>query len=323
LAVAALYEDDSALCEWVEHYMLEGADRFYIGTVGLPTEVALANIRRYHSKVTHIQLAESQDRGNVAANTASFLILAQAAAIADRVEWLAVVQMDDFVTTRKYVDDRLVDTLPIYDNTPVAVVYYPWLIFGSSGLEDTPASVISSFTNRMNMSNHLPRSCTSCMCTGAEDMPRRHDFGDGYLAKPSLVHSLEPFVAIPKRAYLAVNSMWDPLEEPFVPGPDGTESYPGYRGWVSSPVDHTVVSHKYFYQAREHWVRVKCAGTPVERALESFTAGDAVANSNADTLLKRKRDSRMKHLHPKGARLLMDYTRRCLSWQTHPADGEY
>lgn len=39
LAVAALYEEDAAFCEWIEHYVMEGCDKVYVGTVGQPSEV--------------------------------------------------------------------------------------------------------------------------------------------------------------------------------------------------------------------------------------------------------------------------------------------
>lgn len=217
-------------------------------------------------------------------------------------------------------------------------------MFGSSELEDTPASVVSSFTNRMNMSQHLRRVCTSCLCVlffagfsvkpvfanrlgscksrcNSTSQPR-HGFGDGYIAKPAFVETLGQFVAVPRSKNLAVSSVWDPLETNFVAGPDGTERMHGYRGWVWTPRDHTIVSHKYFYQAREHWVRVKCAGISADRALVSFAAGNSIANTNRDETLKVKRDSRMKLLHPNGARLLMDTGRRCLSWQTHPVNTD-
>jgi hypothetical protein len=108
------------------------------------------------------------------------------------------------------------------------------------------------------------------------------------------------------------------MDGDFVPGPYGTERMWGYKGWVAYPMDHTIVSHKYFYQSAEHWSHVKCRGEDRERALRSFAAGDAVSNTHIDTSLKKKRDGRMKLLHPTGARLLMDRARRCLSWQTYP-----
>jgi hypothetical protein len=161
-----------------------------------------------------------------------------------------------------------------------------------------------------------------CRCNSTAVPPRRHEFGDSYMAKVAYVDELEPFYASPKRKHVVVSSIWDPLETSFVPGPDGTESMVGYKGWLSTPMKNTIVSHKYFYQSRDHWVHVKCAGIQPSVALVSFAAGDDVANNLLDETLKLKRDGRMKHLHPNGARLLMDHERRCLSWQTTPANEE-
>lgn len=80
----------------------------------------MANIRRYRSRVVHLPLDE--DRGTIEDNTAAFLENVREVATEDHVEWVVVAQMDDFVTTRKYNDDRLADTLTIYETNSVAVV---------------------------------------------------------------------------------------------------------------------------------------------------------------------------------------------------------
>eukprot|EP00040_Diaphanoeca_grandis_P028828 m.167641 g.167641 ORF g.167641 m.167641 type:complete len:422 (-) comp31469_c0_seq2:73-1338(-) len=315
LAVAAMYEGSStSLCEWIEHYMMEGVEQIYIG-VSRPLAIDLTPT--FTSIVTqykrHVRVLTYE-------NQSQYYQQLKRVTTDQNVTWLLVVQMDEFVST--YQDDDLetplVDMVREYGQYNVNAIYIPWLMYGSAGFKETPASLINGLTYRFNMSSRARRVCTGCLCPPSHTKQNRHAFGDSYFARVSEIKTLYDFtVDLKGKTELAVSSRWNPFQDDFVNGfaDDSVLWWYNYKGGITSPFYHAIVSFKYFYQSEDYWLKVKCSDEDRRSAIASYNAGNAVSNTNLDISLKLKRGRLMQTKFPQGAVLMMEHANHCLSWR--------
>ena len=149
LCLLAIFKNEAhILKEWVEHYIKEGVDHFFLINnnstdnfyeVLLPYIdkgiVTLHNDERYFS-----QIAIYNDYINVC----------------KQYKWLIVCDLDEFIYARNEFK-RIKQYLKVLDDS-VSQVSIPWKIYGSNGFntidKKQPSSVIKTFTKRINYDKH-------------------------------------------------------------------------------------------------------------------------------------------------------------------------
>lgn len=146
LTIIAIFKNESTiLAEWLEHYLLEGVDHFYL--------IDNDSNDQYTSQVDPYLKDQSVEivkdpRPHLQVEHYNNYFLAKAKAEA---EWVMVVDFDEFIYSRgsfATVADYLRSLAPT-----VAQVYVPWKLFGSAGLLDQPKNCLESFTKR-TLYNH-------------------------------------------------------------------------------------------------------------------------------------------------------------------------
>jgi hypothetical protein len=145
LCLLAVFKNEAhILKEWVEHYIKEGVDKFFLINnnsndnfyeILLPYIndgiVTLTNDERYYSQVT---------------------IYNDYITDCKKYKWVIVCDLDEFIYARNGFK-RIKQYLKTIDNN-VSQVCIPWKIFGSNGYntidKEQPVSVIKTFTKRIN-----------------------------------------------------------------------------------------------------------------------------------------------------------------------------
>jgi len=145
VCLLAIFKNEAhILKEWVEHYIKEGVDKFFLVNnnsndnfyeVLLPyinnSVVTLNNDERYYSQT---------------------IILNDYVYVCKQYTWVIVCDLDEFIYARRGFN-RIKDYLNSLPND-VSQICIPWKMFGSNGYDSydkpQPSSVIQSFTKRLN-----------------------------------------------------------------------------------------------------------------------------------------------------------------------------
>eukprot|EP00041_Stephanoeca_diplocostata_P013431 m.235416 g.235416 ORF g.235416 m.235416 type:complete len:278 (-) comp19336_c0_seq10:1315-2148(-) len=130
VAVSARYQRGALLCEWIEHYLLEGVEHFVLGVdLQAMDATAIATLQRYAHHIVTVDVGMGTlDHAHQTAYYAAVLSAVQQRGCT----WLLVTEMDEFVAPRKYYDVTLAELVGAYDDVDISVVYIPWLIYGSN-----------------------------------------------------------------------------------------------------------------------------------------------------------------------------------------------
>lgn len=184
-----------------------------------------------------------------------------------------MVESDEYLAPRVYLDQTLRDSIQTYDEVNIAAIYFPWIIYGDSEQETQPESVVDSFVNRLKMTNYEFRSCVDCVCTDQFARPQLlHTLGDGYVARLSTVERLLPRAVQVRAQYedAVVSSRFDPYEHYFEKRYrpqdvynckansnecDDTNLNP--KTLWNKPDEGVIVSYKFFFQSKEYWMEHK------------------------------------------------------------------
>ena len=151
LSVLAIFNNEGHIFrEWLDHYLAEGVDFFYlINNFSEDADVFLPILQEYSSYIhlvdstvpnflfTHTQLVsyDSFIRTHILGNT----------------EWLMIVDLDEFMFAPfTNIKQELKDLESVLPNA--ACVRVPWKMFGSNGHISQPRSVVKNFTKRESYS---------------------------------------------------------------------------------------------------------------------------------------------------------------------------
>lgn len=143
LSVVSIFKnEDHVLKEWLDHYIAEGVDHFYLIDNNstdnweeiLVPYIDSGRVTLFREKRNHYQTA--------AYNELVF-------PIRDESEWLAVVDLDEFVYGRTGKVSDFIKSLHFSVNG----IRLPWVCFGSSGNIVQPKSVIDGFRSRRRYDN--------------------------------------------------------------------------------------------------------------------------------------------------------------------------
>jgi len=146
LAICAIFKNEGhILAEWLDHYIREGVDHFYLIDNG-STDDYLPSLAPYQDKIT---LFHDPERHKQIDHYNTYVLphLKES-------EWWLVVDLDEFVYARKGFK-----TIPAYLSTlpeNIAIVRIAWKIFGSNGQEQQPAQVIQALTRRAIVPHPYP-----------------------------------------------------------------------------------------------------------------------------------------------------------------------
>ena len=142
LSVIAMFKNESWIIrEWIEHYLLEGVEHFYLIDNG-STDNYEEKIKDYMDKISLVK-----DSTRLKYGTQSYLCNK---IFLDKIKvetkWIIICDIDEYIYARnKY--EKIIDAL---DDLPsnIETIWVPWKIFGSNGHIKQPTSIVQSFTKR-------------------------------------------------------------------------------------------------------------------------------------------------------------------------------
>lgn len=143
LTVGAIFKNEEhAIVEWIEHYLQQGADHFYLIDDG-STDSSVALLAPYIERglVTLTQPNWGRYLGRQRSMYNHFFL---PRLVQKETQWLLIVDLDEFVWSAAF--PKLTDFL----NTKrhLAQVQMSVTIFGSAGHERQPATIVGGFTRR-------------------------------------------------------------------------------------------------------------------------------------------------------------------------------
>jgi hypothetical protein len=144
LCIVSVFKNEShALQEWLDHYIREGVDTFFLTDNGSTDEYR--SIIEPYIQSGHVVLTINHKKHAQIEHLNYYLNHAK------KMDWVIVVDLDEFIYSRRgfaTIKDYLT-SLP----SNVHKINIPWKLFGSSGLKEQPTSIIQHFIHRRKYSN--------------------------------------------------------------------------------------------------------------------------------------------------------------------------
>ena len=137
LCIVAIFKNEGhALKEWIDHYLREGVDRFFLVDNGSTDGY---DLKGYEEKV---EVWMNPKKHSQVELTNHYLQKAK------KYDWVLVVDLDEFMYSRKgfRTIKQYLKTIP----PTIKEILVPWKQFGSSGFKKQPTSIIGSFIHRYN-----------------------------------------------------------------------------------------------------------------------------------------------------------------------------
>jgi hypothetical protein len=144
LAVGALFKNEAAVMkEWIEHYLFHGVEHFYLIDDG-STDAGVDILRPYvlRGLVTLFSTAGCGYYLGRQRDLYNRLVLPRLKA--GDMEWLLMVDLDEFVWSPAYVDLRV----PLAAAGHIGQIQIEHTLFGSAGLVESPPSVVGAYVRR-------------------------------------------------------------------------------------------------------------------------------------------------------------------------------
>lgn len=146
ICLISIFKNEShILKEWIEHYVKQGVDKFFLVDNGSTDEYY--SILEPYIVEGKVDLVKDDKR-----HAQSELYNKHFLNKCRRYEWAIVCDLDEFIYGRKYCNS-IKDFLGKVHNN-FSQVFIPWKMFGSNGFDtidkEQPSSVISAFTKRIN-----------------------------------------------------------------------------------------------------------------------------------------------------------------------------
>jgi len=147
LVIVAIFKNEAvAMREWLEHYIKEGVEHFYMidngSTDDWKSQVTGAPVTIHTDKQKHQQKNHYNNYflDEVKRNS----------------KWVMVVDLDEFMYARKGFD-TISEYLDSVDEN-IGQICVKWKMFGSNGHIKQPKSIIKDFTKRLNYDNPINNS---------------------------------------------------------------------------------------------------------------------------------------------------------------------
>jgi hypothetical protein len=169
LALYAVFKNESHIFkEWLEHYIREGVEHFYLIDNGSDDNYKEV-IKPYMDKITLFY-----DTGDYSGKYSKQASLYQKHIFPKFIEtkWILCVDLDEFMYTK---NGTIASELTKKEYSDVGQIMVPWKMFGSSGHINQPYSVIKSFLYRKKLSFHcFGNYKTICRTEAIEDINGVH-----------------------------------------------------------------------------------------------------------------------------------------------------
>jgi hypothetical protein len=150
LCIVSLFKNEShAMKEWLDHYINEGVDTFFLTDNGSTDDYR--SIVEPYIQSGHVVLRVDPKKHSQNEHLNHYLNDAK------KMDWVMVVDLDEFVYSRRgfaTIKDYL-KTLP----SDVHKINIPWKLFGSSGAKEQPTSIIQHFVHRRKFPE---KTCHTC-----------------------------------------------------------------------------------------------------------------------------------------------------------------
>jgi hypothetical protein len=162
LCLIAIFKNEShILKEWIEHYLNQGVDKFFLMDNG-STDEYYSILQPYIVSGKVDLVKDNKRHAQTELYNKYFLNKCK------KYDWVIVCDLDEFIYGRKYCNS-IKDFLGKVHNN-FSQVFVPWKMFGSNGFDTMdkkqPSSVISSFTKRINYDNNKNNKFRSFICKG-------------------------------------------------------------------------------------------------------------------------------------------------------------
>lgn len=152
LSVGAIFKNEAhILREWIEHYLAEGVEHFYLINND-STDDYEAVLRPYVARGLITLIYDA--RPMLQRHYSDYLV-----DVRFETEWMLVCDLDEFVYTKEGTIRRFIEE---FAKPPINAIVLPWLCFGSAGHFKQPESVVRAFTKRRRYS--LPNQGEKCFC---------------------------------------------------------------------------------------------------------------------------------------------------------------
>ncbi len=147
LSVIAMFKNESWIIkEWIEHYLSEGVEHFYLIDNGSNDD--------YEDKIStyneYISLVKDSTR--LPYGTQSYLYnKIYLDIIKAETKWIITCDIDEYIYARNGYE-KIIDVLNTMPSN-IETIWIPWKIFGSNGNIKHPENIVYSFTRRSNQLN--------------------------------------------------------------------------------------------------------------------------------------------------------------------------
>jgi hypothetical protein len=153
LTIVAIFKNESHIIrEWIEHYLQEGVDHFYLidnDSTDKYQEMVAPYISEGLVEISRDARVHMQEE-----HYNNYYL--------DKVKqnstWVMVVDLDEFIYSRKPF--ATISSYLKSLNNGISQVYVPWKVYGSSGQLEQPSSCLETFTKR-TIYNHTKTNCMS------------------------------------------------------------------------------------------------------------------------------------------------------------------
>jgi hypothetical protein len=140
LVLVAIFKNESnVLEEWIKHYMSEGVDHFFLIDNGSSDNYKTILLPYIKSGIVDLVIDTTRHAQKRLYNK-HFLKLCKDSS------WVIVADFDEFIYSRNNYN-KVIDYLESLPEN-IGQIYIPWKVFGSSGYETQPSSVVHNFNKR-------------------------------------------------------------------------------------------------------------------------------------------------------------------------------
>jgi hypothetical protein len=142
ISVLAIFKNESSnIIEWINHYMSEGVEHFYLIYNGSIDDIN-------YTLTTYSNITLIKDEREITTTTTQTFLMNHyyLNTIKNETEWIIVCDVDEYI----YARNRNVKIMDVLKKLPTNVekIWIPWKCFGSNGYTTQPKGVIWSFTKR-------------------------------------------------------------------------------------------------------------------------------------------------------------------------------
>jgi hypothetical protein len=146
LCLVAIFKNESYIIkEWIDHYLNQGVDKFFLIDNG-STDEYYSILEPYITSCKVDLVKDAKKHAQEELYNKYFLNKCR------RYDWVIVCDLDEFIYGRKYCNSIKHFLSQVHNN--FSQVFIPWKMFGSDGFDtmdkQQPSSVISAFTKRIN-----------------------------------------------------------------------------------------------------------------------------------------------------------------------------